>query len=33
MTNDRRYRLKDGCYFFSVALAERRIRLLSENIQ
>ena len=33
MTNYRRYRLKGGCYFFTVALAERRSRLLTENIQ
>jgi REP element-mobilizing transposase RayT len=33
MTNYRRYRLKGGCYFFTVALAERRGRLLTENIQ
>jgi putative transposase len=33
MTNYRRYRLKGGCYFFTVALAEHRGRLLTENIQ
>jgi putative transposase len=33
MTNYRRYRLEGGCYFFTVALAERRSRLLIENIQ
>jgi len=33
MTNYRRYRLKGGYYFFTVALAERRGRLLTENIQ
>lgn len=33
MTNYRRYRLKGGCYFFTVALAERQSRLLTENIQ
>jgi putative transposase len=33
MTNYRRYRLQGGCYFFTVALAERRSRLLTENIQ
>ena len=33
MTNYRRYRLKGGCYFFTVALAERRSRLLTEHIQ
>ena len=33
MTNYRRYRLKGGCYFFTVALAERRSRLLTEIIQ
>jgi putative transposase len=32
MTNYRRYRLKDGCYFFTVALAERGGSLLTENI-
>jgi len=33
MTNYRRYRLKGGCYFFTTSLAERRIRLLTENVQ
>ncbi len=33
MTTYRRYRLKGGCYFFTVALAERRSRLLTENVQ
>lgn len=33
MTDYRRYRLQGGCYFFTVALAERRRRLLTENIQ
>jgi putative transposase len=33
MTNYRRYRLGGGCYFFTVALAERRSRLLTENSQ
>ena len=33
MTNYRRLRLKGGCYFFTLALAERRSRLLTENIQ
>jgi hypothetical protein len=33
MTNYWRYRLKGGCYFFTVALAERQSRLLIENIQ
>ena len=33
MTAYRRYRLKGGCYFFTVALAERRSRLLTEYIQ
>ena len=33
MTNYRRYRLKGGCYFFTVALAERRSGLLTEHIQ
>src|SRR5919197_3990899 len=31
MTAYRRYRLKGGCYFFTVALAERRGRLLLEH--
>jgi putative transposase len=29
----RRYRLEGGCYFFTVALAEWRKPLLTENIQ
>jgi hypothetical protein len=29
MPNSQRYRLKAGCYFFTVALAERRSRLLT----
>lgn len=33
MTDYRRYRLQGGCYFFTVALAERQSRLLTENIQ
>ena len=33
MTAYRRYRLKGGCYFFTVALAERRGSLLTDNIQ
>ena len=33
MTGYRRYRLKGGCYFVTVALAERKGRLLTENIQ
>lgn len=33
MTNYRRYRLKGGCYFFTVALAEHPSRLLTDNIQ
>ena len=33
MTAYRRYRLRGGCYFFTVALAERRGRLLTENIE
>jgi putative transposase len=33
MTNYRRYRLKGGCYFFTVALAERQGSLLVEHIQ
>lgn len=33
MTNYRRYRLQGGCYFFTASLAERRIRLLTENVQ
>jgi putative transposase len=33
MTNYRRYRMKGGCYFFTVALAERWERLLTEYIQ
>jgi putative transposase len=33
MTNYRRDRLNEGCYFFTVALAARRGRLLTENIQ
>jgi putative transposase len=33
MTNYRRYRLKGSCCFFTVALVERRSRLLTENIQ
>lgn len=33
MTNYRRYRIKGGCYFFTVTLAERRGRLLTEHIQ
>jgi len=33
MTAYWRYRLKGGCYFFTAALAERRSRLLTENIQ
>jgi len=32
MTAYRRYRLKGGCYFFTVALAERGGSLLTENI-
>jgi hypothetical protein len=31
--NYRRYQLEGGCYFFTVALAERRKPLLTENIQ
>jgi hypothetical protein len=27
MTNYRCYRLKGGCYFFAVALAERKLRI------
>ena len=33
MTTYKCYRLKGGCYFFTVALAERRSRLLTENIR
>ena len=33
MTAYQRYRLKGGCYFFTVALAERRGSLLTDNIQ
>ena len=33
MTNYRRYRVNGGCYFFTVALAERSRRLLTEHIQ
>jgi putative transposase len=33
MTNYRRYRPKGGCYFFTVALADRRGTLLVEHIQ
>ena len=33
MTNYRRFRLKGGCYFFTVTLAKRRSCLLTENIQ
>lgn len=33
VTNYRRYRLKGGCYFFTVALAERLSRLLTDNVQ
>lgn len=33
MTSYWRYRLKGGGYFFTVALAKRRSRLLTENIQ
>jgi putative transposase len=29
----RRYRVKGGCYFFTVALAERRGNLLTENLK
>jgi putative transposase len=32
MTNYRCYRLKGGCYFFTVALAERKGTLLVEHI-
>ena len=33
MTNYRRYRLKGGCYFFTVALAERKGQFLIEHIE
>ncbi len=33
MTAYRRYRVKGGCYFFTVALAERRGSLLTENLE
>jgi putative transposase len=33
MTAYRRYRVKGGCYFFTVALAERRASLLTENVE
>ena len=33
MTGYWSYRLKEGCHFCTVALAERRRRLLTENIQ
>jgi putative transposase len=33
MTAYRRYRVKGGCYFFTVALAERRGNLLTENLK
>ena len=33
MTNYRRYRLKGGCCFFTVALAERKGQLLIEHIE
>jgi len=33
MTAFRRYRLKGGCYFFTVALAERQRSLLTDPIQ
>ncbi len=33
MANYRRYRLQGGCYFFTVTLADRQGRLLTENIQ
>jgi REP element-mobilizing transposase RayT len=33
MTAYRRYRVKGGCYFFTVALAERRGSLLTENVE
>ena len=32
MTKYRRYRLKGGCYFFTVAIAERSGSLLTDNI-
>jgi putative transposase len=32
MTDYRRYRLKGGCYFFTVALADRRTALLTANM-
>ncbi|MEJ2626778.1 MAG: transposase [Pseudolabrys sp.] len=32
MTNYRRHRIVGGCYFFTVNLAERRLRLLTEHI-
>ena len=33
MTACRRYRVKGGCYFFTVALAERKGQLLIEHIE
>jgi putative transposase len=33
MTEYRRYRIKGGCYFFTVNLAERKQALLTENIE
>jgi putative transposase len=33
MTAYRRYRLKGGCYFFTVALTERKRQLLIEHIE
>jgi putative transposase len=33
MMNYRRYRLKGGCYFFTVVLAERKGQFLIEHIE